>query len=131
MTRMQYAVAAAAAWALLATPSHAQRRPAARPPAAPATATPTLIRVGQTVTGTLTERDPRMTEKGRFRVYRFEGRKGQRLIATLRSNDFDAFLTVARSVSGITDAMATDDDRGGGEKNTDARVRFTVPDDRS
>jgi len=129
MRRMQYAAAAAAAWALLATPSHAQRRPAARPPAAAAATTPGVIRVGQTVTGTLTARDPRTTEKGRFRVYRFDGRKGQRLIATLRSTDFDAFLTVARSVSGITDAIATDDDRGGGEKNTDARVRFTVPDD--
>jgi hypothetical protein len=129
MRRMQYAAAAAAAWALLATPSHAQRRPAARPPAAAAATTPGAIRVGQTVTGTLTTRDPRTTEKGRFRVYRFDGRKGQRLIATMRSADFDAFLTVARSVSGITDAIATDDDRGGGEKNTDARVRFTVPDD--
>jgi hypothetical protein len=130
---MQYAAAAAAAWALLATPAEAQRRPATRTPARPATAaaaqTPTLIRVGQTVTGTLTTRDPRTTERGRFRVYRFDARKGQRLIATLRSNDFDAYLTVARRVSGITDPIATDDDRGGGEKNTDARVRFTVPDD--
>ena len=128
---MQYAAAAAAAWALLATPSHAQRRPAANRPPAAAAQTPALIRVGQTVTGSLGERDPRTTEKGRFRVYRFVGRKGQRLIATMRSNDFDAFLTIARSVSGITDAIATDDDRGGGEKNTDARVRFTVPDDGS
>jgi hypothetical protein len=128
MRRMQYAAAAAAAWALLATPSHAQRRPAATA-ARPAAATPTLIRVGQTVTGSLGERDPSTTEKGRFRVYRFDARKGQRLIATMRSNDFDAFLTIARSVSGITDAIATDDDRGGGEKNTDARVRFTAPDD--
>jgi hypothetical protein len=134
MRRMQYAAAAAAAWALLATPSHAQRRPAARPPtarppAAAAATTPGVIRVGQTVTGTLTTRDPRTKEKGRFRVYRFDARKGQRLIATLRSSAFDAFLTIARSVSGITDPIATDDDRGGGEKNTDARVRFTAPDD--
>ena len=132
MRRMQYAAAAAAAWALLATPAQAQRRPAARTPARPATAAavqPAIIRVGQTVTGTLTPRDPRTTERGRFRVYRFDARKGQRLIATLRSPDFDAFLTIARSVSGITDPIATDDDRGGGEKNTDARVRFTAPDD--
>jgi hypothetical protein len=131
MTRTQYVTAAAAAWALLATPSYAQRRPAAAPPAPPAAAaqTPTIIRVGQTVTGTLSARDPRLTEKGRFRVYRFEAHKGQKLIATMRSNDFDAYLTIARTVSGITDAMATDDDRGGGEKNTDARIRFTAPDD--
>lgn len=133
MTRMQYVTAAAAAWALLATPLAAQRRPAAaqrRPAAAaPAATVPTTIRVGQTVTGTLGERDPRTTDKGRFRVYRFEGHKGQRLVATMRSGAFDAFLTIGRTVAGITDAIATDDDRGGGEKNTDARVRFEVPDD--
>lgn len=126
---MQYAAAAAAAWALLAAPANAQRRPAtpARPSAA--ATQPAIIRVGQTVTGTLSARDPRTTEKGRFRVYRFEGHKGQRLIATMRSSDFDAYLTVARFVGGITDAIASDDDRGGGEKNTDARVRFALPDD--
>src|SRR4029079_11792310 len=57
------------------------------------------------------------------------GRKGQKLVVTMRSGAFDAYLTIARMVAGITDAMATDDDRGGGEKNTDARIRFTVPDD--
>jgi hypothetical protein len=132
MRRMQYAAAAAAAWALLATPTHAQRRPAARTPARPAATapqTPTIIRVGQTVTGTLADLDPHTKEKGRFRVYRFEARKDQRLIATLRSGEFDAFLTVARTVSGITDPLVTDDDRGGGEKNTDARVRFSAPED--
>lgn len=134
MRRMQYAAAAAAAWALLATPAHAQRRPASRTPARPAAAatapqTPAIIRVGQTVTGTLADRDPHTKERGRFRVYRFEARKDQRLIATLRSGEFDAFLTVARTVSGITDPLVTDDDRGGGEKNTDARVRFSAPED--
>ena len=122
---MQYVSAAAAAWALLATPLLAQRRPAAAAAAAPVQ--PAMIRVGQTVNGTLAQADPRTTDKGRFRVYRFEGRQGQKLIATMRSGDFDAFLTVARMVGGITDAIASDDDRGGGEDNTDARVRFTVP----
>jgi hypothetical protein len=128
---MQYAAAAAAAWALLATPSHAQRRPAAAAPSASAAQTPGLIRVGQTVTGSLGARDPRTTERGRFRVYRFTARKGQRLVVTMRSADFDTYLTVARMVGGITDALATDDDHGGGEKNLDARVRFSVPDDGS
>jgi len=50
-------------------------------------------------------------------------------VATMRSGDFDAFLTIGRTVAGITDAIASDDDRGGGEKNTDARIRFNVPDD--
>jgi pre-peptidase len=95
--------------------------------AAPARAqTPQPIRVGQTVNGSLAEGDPALSERGRFKVYRFTASKGQRLVATMRSEAFDAFLTVARSVGGITDAFKTDDDRGGG---TDARVRFVVPED--
>ncbi|HEX8690820.1 MAG TPA: PPC domain-containing protein [Longimicrobium sp.] len=97
---------------LLASPARAQ--------------TPQPIRVGQTVSGSLAESDPALSERGRFKVYRFDARKGQRLVATMRSEAFDAFLTVARSVGGITDAFKTDDDRGGG---TDARVRFVVPED--
>jgi hypothetical protein len=137
MTRTQVLVAAAAVCTLSAVPAHAQRRPAApahRPAAAAASASaeagqPAVIRMGQTLQGTLSDADPRMTERGRFRVYRFNGQRGQKVIATLRSADFDAYLTVARMVSGITDAIATDDDRGGGEKNTDARVRVTLPQD--
>jgi hypothetical protein len=131
MTRTQCLAVAAAVCTLVAAPGHAQRRPAPRgraaAPAAEAGTQPGVIRLGQTVTAQLADGDPKMSEKGRFRVYRFTGQKGQKLIATMRSNDFDAFLTVARTVSGITDAIATDDDRGGGEKNTDARVRvFSV-----
>jgi hypothetical protein len=119
-------VTAVAICAAFAVPAQAQRRPAARAAAA-ADGQPGLIRIGQTVTGTLTASSPKMTERGRFRVYRFNGQSGQRVIITLRSGDFDAYLTLARTVSGITDAIATDDDRGGGEKNTDSRVRATLP----
>jgi hypothetical protein len=124
-------LAAAAACALLAIPASAQRRAGAAPASATAQQGPTPIRVGQTVNGRLTAASPRLTEKGAFRVYRFDGRKGQKLIATMRSADFDTYLTVARTVSGITDAIASDDDHGGGEKGTDSRVRFTVPADGS
>lgn len=113
---MQY-VAAAACAVLAAMPAHAQRA---------GTAQQRTIRVGQTVNATLAQADPRMSERGRFQVYSFTARKGQRVVATMRSKDFDAYLTVARMVSGITDALETDDDRGG---ETDARVRFEVPDD--
>lgn len=124
MRRMQVLAAAAVACAVCApTLAQAQRAPAA------AGAQPTPIRVGQTVSGTLGATDPRLKERGRFRVYRFTATRGQRLIATMRSGDFDAYLTVARTISGITDEIASDDDRGGGVKNTDARARFTVPED--
>jgi len=112
MRPIQCAVAAAAAWALLgAAPAQAQQRP---------------IRPGQTVTGTLAESDAKMTERGRFHVYTFTARRGQTLIATMRSKDFDTYLTLGRVLSGVTDAMKTDDDRAGG---TDSRIRFSVPED--
>jgi hypothetical protein len=109
-------VAAAACAVLAALPAHAQR----------AATTQRQIRVGQTINATLNESDPSTNERGRFQVYTFAARKGQRVVATMRSKDFDAYLTVARIVSGITDALATDDDRGG---ETDARVRFEAPAD--
>jgi hypothetical protein len=92
--------------------------------AAPAAAQHLPLRVGQTAQGQLAESDPRMTERGRFKVYRFEANEGQRLVATLRSRDFDAYLVLARSVGGITDEIEADDDRGG---DTDSRIRFSVP----
>ncbi|HET7464794.1 MAG TPA: PPC domain-containing protein [Longimicrobium sp.] len=114
--QLQCVAAAAAAWALLAAPTaQAQRQAAQR-----------QIRPGQTINATLTESDPRTTERGRFHVYTFAARSGQTLVATMRSKDFDTYLTVGRVVSGITDAMKTDDDRGGG---TDSRIRFVVPQD--
>jgi hypothetical protein len=98
---------------------------AALPPAGPAGAQqPTPIRLGETVSATLTQADPVMTDKGAFRVYQLEAREGARLVATLRSGAFDAFLTLMRPVAGINEVVASDDDSGGG---TDARVRWVVP----
>lgn len=96
-------------------------------PAAAAAQPHAALRVGQTVESSLGAEDPALTERGRFKVYRFDARQGQRLLATMRSSEFDAYLTVARVVAGITDPMAEDDDRGRGENGTDARVRFTAP----
>lgn len=94
-----------------AVPAHAQR------------AFPTL-RLGQSVQGRLSDGDPALHESGRFKVYQFRGQPGVHYLATLQSADFDAFLSVARTVGGITDYMRTDDDGGEG---TDARIRFQVP----
>jgi hypothetical protein len=82
------------------------------------------IQVGQSVTGTLEEGDPRVFNRGRFRVYRFEGTRGQRLLATMQSSDFDAYLIVGRMVGPLMDEVRSNDDGGDG---TDARVRVTLP----
>jgi hypothetical protein len=84
----------------------------------------TGLRVGQSAQGRLSDNDPAMFQRGRFKVYQFRAQPGVRYVATLRSPDFDAYLTLARTTAGITDYMMTDDD--GGSEN-DARLRFEVP----
>lgn len=95
----------------------------AAPAQAQQNAYPTL-RVGQRVSGQLQASDPALFQAGRFKVYSFQAQAGRRYVATMESGEFDAFLTVARSIGGITDHMMMDDD-GGGETN--ARLRFMVP----
>ncbi|HYW06140.1 MAG TPA: hypothetical protein VE913_04235 [Longimicrobium sp.] len=91
--------------------------------AAPMTAQQALppIRLGQTVNGTLARSDPKPAERGRFKAYRFQAVAGRPYLITLRSDDFDAYLRVARNVGGITDFLKENDDSGG---ETDARIRF-------
>lgn len=90
--------------------------------AAPALAqTFPTIRTGQSVSGTLAESDPAPTERGRFKVYRFEAAAGRPYLITLSSADFDAYLRVARNTGGITDVLKEDDDGAGG---SNARIRF-------
>jgi hypothetical protein len=85
---------------------------------------PTL-RVGQSLQGTLSESDPQLYERGHFKVYQFRAQPGVRYVVTMHSEEFDAYLTLARTVGGITDHMMFDDD--GGSEPLAARLRFQVP----
>jgi len=85
---------------------------------------PTEIGIGSTVSGTLSSSDPALLDRGPARVYSFQAEEGQFLVAVLRSGAFDAYLTLMRTVSGVTDVVDSDDDSGGG---SDARLRFRVP----
>jgi len=95
--------------------------------AAPAQAQRTFptLRVGQSLQGTLAESDPQMYERGHFKVYQFRAQPGVRYQATLQSEEFDSYLTLARTVGGITDHMMSDDD--GGSEPLSSRLRFQVP----
>lgn len=86
--------------------------------------TPPALRAGQAVQGMLAEDDPSFVEFGRFRVYRFDAAEGQTYILTLRSTAFDALLSVARPVGGLTEIVARSDDSGEG---TDSRLRWRAP----
>ncbi len=86
------------------------------------------IPVEGSVSGRLSADGPALRNRGPFVAYRVEGLAGERFQADLRSSDFDAYLTLARLVGGVTDLLAEDDDGGEG---TDARLRFTLPEEGS
>jgi hypothetical protein len=81
------------------------------------------LRVGQPADGRLADADPKLSERGRFKVYRFDAVAGRRYVISMQSEDFDPYVSVARMVGGITDVMKSDDDGGEG---TNARMRFTA-----
>ena len=84
-------------------------------------AEPRWITSGETITGRLTTSNPTMDGMEYFQVYGYEGRAGERIVLTLTSTDFDAYVGI---VGYDFDFEASDDDSGGG---TDARLAVTLP----
>lgn len=82
------------------------------------------IAVGQTVRGTLTASSPTLDDGSHYATYTLAGRSGQTVTITLRSGDFDAYLSVGRGTGGDYESIETDDDGAGG---TDSRVTITFP----
>jgi hypothetical protein len=80
------------------------------------------LKMGQTLTGQLTDRSPLHEDRTPYQSYRFRGEKGQRVQIDMKSSAFDAYLVVRRAGSSI-DIMQNDDAGGG----TDARVVYTLP----
>jgi hypothetical protein len=84
----------------------------------------TPIRVGQTVAGTLNQSDPRMSSDNTlYDDYVIQATSGQRLVITLQSGDFDAFLIWGTGAGGSFVPSQNDDDGGGG---TNSRLEVTV-----
>lgn len=88
----------------------------------------TPIRIGQSVAGSLTAEDARVDSEAEGRFihddYLITLREGQRVEAIMRSDAFDAYLSISGPAEDTAD-LATDDD-GLGE-GTDARLRFVAP----
>jgi serine protease Do len=86
------------------------------------------IRVGQgAIIGALDEGDAAFSGGGFFDLYSFSARRGQRLTITLRSDEFDPYVRLAR-VGGADelDWVGADDDGGLGN---DSRLNVTTPAD--
>jgi plastocyanin len=90
----------------------------------PPTPRPQAIRVGQTVSGQLSDSDAQADDDSYYDAYVYEGRAGERLRITMRSPDFDAFLSVGQGTGEEFESIQTDDDGGGG---TNAMVEITLP----
>jgi len=79
------------------------------------------VEIGRPVTDSLTARDPvRRSARAPYQVWRFDGRRGQRLTIDMRASDFDAYLIV-RDPDGAT--IGSDDDSG---EDLDARLHVVV-----
>jgi hypothetical protein len=85
-----------------------------------------VIRPGESVSGRLTGSDPMLEDGSHYDVWRFAGVARHRYRVTLRSDDFDAYLSVGSNALGECGDCASDDDGAGGG---DALVEFTGPAD--
>lgn len=81
------------------------------------------IAVGDSIRGTLDETDAFDDEETRFDVFRIEGRPGQRVVARLQSDAFDAYLRWGVIEGDRLIEEASDDDSGGG---TSAQLNVTL-----
>lgn len=95
-----------------------------RPPA-PRAPRPSGLRLGQTVEGTLSARDPE-TEDGRpYDAFSFRARRGDRFAVALDSEAFDPVLRIGRMVDGAFVQLAENDD--GPDSGLNSRLVFTAP----
>src|SRR5688572_22150111 len=72
------------------------------------------IAMGETVQGRLEASDPLLTDGARYELYLYRGQAGELLTLTLRSAEFDSFLSGGRIEGASFVSEATDDDGAGG-----------------
>src|SRR5688572_22881994 len=93
------------------------------PTAAGAQARPQPIRVGASVSGTLSESDPELGDR-HYDSYRIRLGKDEAIQVDMKSEALDSYLDVI--ADGSDEALKSHDDVGGGSR--DARLRFVAPD---
>ncbi|HYC97894.1 PPC domain-containing protein [Brevundimonas sp.] len=102
------------------TLSLAERPP---PPRAPR---PSGIRVGQTLHGELSNRDPETDDGLPYDAFSFRAGQGDRIAMALDSEAFDPVLRVGRMEDGAFVQLAENDD--GSDSGLNSRLIFTAPD---
>ncbi len=81
------------------------------------------VALGQSVAGQLTPSDPTLADNSHFKMFVYRGQPGEQILVTLRSSEFDAFLSGGQWVGGELRVVDSDDDGAGG---TDAQILGTV-----
>lgn len=102
------------------TLSLTERPPAPRPPR------PSGVRLGQTVNGDLSARDPETDDGLPYDAFSFRARQGDRIALSLNSDAFDPVLRVGRMEAGAFVQLAENDD--GPDTGLNSRLIFTAPD---
>lgn len=82
------------------------------------------IAIGQIVRGALESGDEKLADDSYADTYRFSGTAGQRVLVTLKSEAFDAYLSVGRPENGRFAEIESDDDGGDG---TDSQLELSLP----
>jgi hypothetical protein len=85
------------------------------------------LQLGQSASGSLSSSDSKLESDSSFYdMWSYTGRAGETIRVTLKSTDFDAYLSVGREDGGEFSELDSDDDGGGG---TDSKVVVTLPED--
>jgi hypothetical protein len=84
------------------------------------------LSIGSSVSGSLTEDDPMLDDESHYDLWTYRGRAGETIRLTLRSDDFDAYLSFGTMDGEDFDELGNDDDGAGG---TDAKLTVTISND--
>ncbi|CAN5686907.1 hypothetical protein BH23GEM1_BH23GEM1_11670 [soil metagenome] len=82
------------------------------------------IAANSAVASELDGSDPKMHDGTPYELWSYVGRAGETIRITLRSGDFDAFVSIGTVTNGIFTVMESADDGAGG---TDSRLDITLP----
>lgn len=83
------------------------------------------IRAGETRVGELGPEDDFTDDFSYYEIFTFQGRAGERVVASMRAADFDTYLEVGRWDGRTLSFLDSNDD--GSEASTDSRLAFTIP----
>lgn len=83
-----------------------------------------MLAAGSAVASELDGSDPKMHDGTPYELWTYAGRSGETIRITLRSDDFDAFLSIGTVTNGVFSAIESADDGAGG---THSRLEITLP----